>query len=139
MDLIRYSIIGAIIAVSLILVNEWTDFKATNKALLDASQPPIERYQNTGEVPNAIASNSNSDTPELNAPVVAPTESAPAPVSTNLIRVNTGTLIISIDPNGGDIVSVLLPKYLAKLDEQKNPFASIQMVATLLAFYYQSI
>jgi YidC/Oxa1 family membrane protein insertase len=126
MDLIRYSIIGAIIAVSLILVNEWTEFKAANKALLDASQPPIENYQNIGEVPSAIATNSNSDTPELNAPAANPTEYTTAPVSTNLISVETGTLTMSIDPRGGDIVSVLLPKYLAKLDEQKNPFVLLE-------------
>jgi YidC/Oxa1 family membrane protein insertase len=126
MDLIRYSIIGAIIAVSLILVNEWTDFKTANKALLDASQPPVERYQNAGEVPSAIASNSNSDTPELNAPAATPTEFTKAPVSTNLISVKTGTLTMSIDPRGGDIVSVLLPKYLAELDEQKNPFVLLE-------------
>jgi YidC/Oxa1 family membrane protein insertase len=126
MDLIRYSIIGAIIAVSLILVNEWTDFKAAGKALLDANQVPIESYQNAGEVPRAIATNSNSDTPELNAPIVAPTRSTVAPVSTNLITVTTGTLIMRIDPNGGDIVSVLLPKYLAKLDEKENPFVLLE-------------
>jgi YidC/Oxa1 family membrane protein insertase len=127
MDLIRYSIIGAVIAVSLILVNEWTEFKATNKALLDASQPPVENYQTIDELPSAIATDSNGDTPELNAPAaVSPTESTPRPISSNLIIVKTGTLTMSIDPRGGDIVSVLLPKYLAKLDEQKKPFVLLE-------------
>jgi YidC/Oxa1 family membrane protein insertase len=127
MDLIRYSIIGAVIAVSLILVNEWTEFKAANKALLDASQPPVENYQTIDELPSAIATDSNGDTPELNAPAaVSPTESTPRPISSNLIIVKTGTLTMSIDPRGGDIVSVLLPKYLAKLDEQKKPFVLLE-------------
>jgi YidC/Oxa1 family membrane protein insertase len=127
MDLIRYSIIGAVIAVSLILVNEWTEFKAANKALLDASQPPIENYQGIDELPSGIATDSNGDTPELNAPAaVSPTESTPRPISSNLIIVKTGTLTMSIDPRGGDIVSVLLPKYLAKLDEQKKPFVLLE-------------
>jgi YidC/Oxa1 family membrane protein insertase len=126
MDLIRYSIIGAIVAVSLVLVNEWTEFKATNNALLNASQPPVENYQNAGELPRIVVTDNNNDTPELNAPAATPSELTSALVSTNLISVKTGTLTITIDPRGGDIVSVLLPKYLAKLDEQKNPFVLLE-------------
>ncbi|MCE6982879.1 YidC/Oxa1 family membrane protein insertase, partial [Pseudomonas frederiksbergensis] len=51
-----------------------------------------------------------------------PAELAPVVVSKDLIRVKTDVLDLAIDPNGGDVAQLMLPKYPRRQDHPDIPF-----------------
>ncbi|MCJ8169432.1 membrane protein insertase YidC [Atopomonas sediminilitoris] len=120
MDIQRSVLLVALALVSYFLVLKWNE---------DYGQPQLPPAASTAQpLDNAMA----QDIPALNntaasddVPVIANAVEAPTAVSQNanqLIRVNTGALQMAINPRGGDVVHLNLPKYPRSLQNPDVPF-----------------
>ncbi len=131
MNLLRNALIGGILLVVFLLFIRWNEFRE----LQIAAQTPTAT-----QAPSALVTASEQDIPTNNAlPSTAVIDddvpSAPQTVessageavattapSTQLIEVATDSLEVLIDPHGGDIVQVALPKHLANINDKDSRF-----------------
>lgn len=116
MDWQKNLLIAAMVAVIILLVIRWEEFQERQAETAAVAQSQINSNQNNLDVP-AIAS---TDLPQAEVPQARAEESAG-----QLIRVATDTLQVTIDPHGGDITHVSLPKYYAEIDTPDQPFVLI--------------
>mgnify|MGYP002017407370 FL=1 len=126
MDIQRTLLIGAIALLSFMLLSEWVAFRDAREA--DAA--PATQRLTAGSVPASAqvpAASGDTDaagepaTGELPADLPPPPDDTPETAAAEagdarIVQVFTDTLELAIDLNGGDIVEVALPKYLAELD-----------------------
>lgn len=133
MDLQRSLLIGAIAVLSFMLLTEWVAFKDAKTATV--AQETSRLTSNIDQVPSADTTplddssiSTEEDIPaapekaeqETKAPTVT------AETATRIVQVNTDVLHLAIDLNGGDIVELSLPKYLAHLDNPHDPFVLLE-------------
>lgn len=139
MDLQRSLLIGAIAVLSFMLLTEWVAFKDAKTATVaqetsrlmsdDTTVPPAQPEPN----PNAVAA-AEEDIP------AAPEQPAPEAEASaiteesagRIVQVYTDVLQLAIDLNGGDIVELSLPKYLAHLDNPMGPFVLLEKNEALI-------
>jgi len=76
------------------------------------------------DVPTSVPISSVADAPE--APVQTSVSTPTAISSAGLIEIQTDTLQLTIDLNGGDIVELALPQYLKQLDVTDDPFEVLE-------------
>ncbi|MEH6548586.1 MAG: membrane protein insertase YidC [Pseudomonadales bacterium] len=123
MDLIRYSLIGAIVLVGLVIAREWPAFKAEHTPIAQLSSQAIA--SNTP----ALAIESSEEIPTIAGEGL---ETIPATIDkasySGLISITTDVLNLTIDTIGGDIVEASLTKYLATLGED-DPFIILERSA----------
>ena len=135
MDIQRALLIGAIVLLSFMLLSEWVNFRAAREASLDTAQRltrPIapEPSLDTADVPeqkvfDSIDRKGSEDLPSVQSE--QPAEGILLPSTADqIVRVYTDTLQIAIDRNGGDIVEVALPKFLAAIDDPTTPFVLLE-------------
>ena len=135
MDIQRALLIGAIVLLSFMLLSEWVNFRAAREASSDTAQrltQPIapEPSLDTADVPeqkvfDRTDSKSSEDLPRVQSE--QPAEDIPLPSAADqIVRVYTDTLQVAIDRNGGDIVEVALPKFLAAIDDPTTPFVLLE-------------
>ena len=118
MDIKRTILMGALAVVAYVLVLKWNqDYgQAALPTQSVATQGTIP-----SDLPQAPGNNATtSDVPDTGAPVATMTPSAPA--TQELVRVRTDVLDLAIDPKGGDIVQLTLPKYPRRQDHPEIPF-----------------
>ncbi|MGE8305465.1 MULTISPECIES: membrane protein insertase YidC [Pseudomonas] len=120
MDIKRTILIAALAVVSYVMVLKWND---------DYGQAALPT-QNTAAstvapgLPDGVPAGNNgvsADVPSANAES-SPAELAPVALSKDLVRVKTDVLELAIDPVGGDIVQLNLPKYPRRQDHPNIPF-----------------
>lgn len=124
MDIVKYGLIGALVFVALSLTTRWQEFSADQAETQIQQSVGINNEENAA-LPSPV-SDDDFDGIEQNIPsanvavdtTINQTEIAPS----NLITVTTDTIIVKIDPRGGDIVQVALRQHLAKLEEKGLPF-----------------
>lgn len=135
MDIQRALLIGAIVLLSFMLLNEWVNFRAAREASSDTAQRltgPIapEPSLDTTEVPEQKVFDRRDDKGNEDLPRVQseqPAEDILLPSAADqIVRVYTDTLQVAIDRNGGDIVEVALPKFLAAIDDPTTPFVLLE-------------
>ncbi|MGE8408207.1 MAG: membrane protein insertase YidC [Pseudomonas sp.] len=116
MDIKRTILIAALAIVSYVMVLKWN--QDYGQAAL-----PTQNAAASNVAPSvpSLNGNANSDIPSLNAET-SPAEVAPVVVSKDLIRVKTDVLDLAIDPTGGDIAQLTLPKYPRRQDHPEIPF-----------------
>ncbi len=133
MDLQRSLLIGAIAVLSFMLLTEWVAFndtktatvaQETSRLMSDAAKmPPAPPEPNINTV--APAEEDIPAAPEQPAP-----DAKPSTITTestgHIVQVYTDVLQLAIDLNGGDIVELSLPKYLAHLDNPNGPFVLLE-------------
>ena len=135
MDIQRALLIGAIVLLSFMLLSEWVNFRAAREASSDTAQRltgPIapEPSLDTTDVPeqkvfDRTDSKGSEDLPRIQSE--QPAEDIPLPSAADqIVRVYTDTLQVAIDRNGGDIVEVALPKFLAAIDDPTTPFVLLE-------------
>lgn len=133
MNLLRNSLIGAILIVSMLLFSKWSNHQDTiisQEKLVEetisseiSQIPVLDSSQVTGMSATVDdAQSSNGDLPDLPQSGNEQTNVVLAPTTTALISVNTDTLELLIDPLGGDIVKTALHKYPAEQDKPDEPF-----------------
>ena len=114
MDFQRTLLIGAIAVVGVLTMQQWTqDYPSST--------------QSAGVVNSVSTSNPGSDLPVIgnNAPQI---EGGAIVPSSQLISVSTSTLNVEIDPAGGDIISLNLPKYPTWLPEEGEVSIPFQLL-----------
>lgn len=127
MDLPKFVLYTALAIITYLMLLAWQEDYPPVVGGADSSQ------QAQFAEPNLIA---DSDLPS-SAPAVAQStesEDVPAAIASTsgsvedgqLISVVTDTFKISIDPNGGDIVYLALPKYLKQIDTPDDPFVLLE-------------
>lgn len=126
MDYKRYLLIGAAAVLAYMLLIEWGSFSTNRDQLIPATQ------NNTAVPAGSVAENSAefTDLPSELPDTVAGPDKSQSPISNNLssdlITVKTDTLLVKINRDGGDITSVQLPKYYAKIDTPDQPFTLLE-------------
>ena len=117
MDWQKNILIAAILAVLFMLAVRWNSYQEEHAvaAPLVASASSSQAPVNAGDIPPPVA-NSNS--------VATPDTVATAP-SKAIVKVTTDSLIVDIDPYGGDIVKVALPRHLIDIKKADTPFILI--------------
>ncbi|OED41448.1 membrane protein insertase YidC [Endozoicomonas sp. (ex Bugula neritina AB1)] len=115
MDFQRTLLIGAIAVVGVVTLQQWNqDYPSTTKSL------PVVKSVST--------SNAGTDMPTLGSISSAPQTDSSVKPSGQLINVSTDALNIQIDPAGGDIISLNLPKYPAWLPEEEEKSVPFQLM-----------
>ena len=121
MDIKRSILLVALAVVSYLLVLQW------NEDYSQAAQPPAQNTvaSNTvGDLPDSQASVVHDDVPVAEQAQPQANQVADAAGADQLIRVSTDVLELAINPAGGDIVQLNLPKYPR---HQKNPEVPFQL------------
>ena len=116
MDWQKNILIAAILAVLFMLAIRWNTYQE--------SHSPVVAPAETSEIPASTAAKS-SDIPSATSTANPSTPNTTAVPSTNLIKVATDSLLVTIDPVGGDIVRVALPRHLIDLKNPDSPFVLI--------------
>jgi len=115
MDWQKNLLIAAILATLLMLVIRWHEYQEN----LPTQTPVVtQTTTNTGSIPAATAANSD-------IPVAANSlsEAEKTTLAANqLIKVKTDSFDLIINPLGGDIVQLALPRHFLKLDTPDQPF-----------------
>ena len=133
MDLQRSLLIGAIAILSFMLLTEWVAFNDTKTATV--AQETSRLMSDATKMPPAPPEpNINTVAPAGEDIPAAPDQSAPDAKPATVTRESTGHIVqvytdvlqLAIDLNGGDIVELSLPKYLAHLDNPKGPFVLLE-------------
>ncbi|MBR9883499.1 MAG: membrane protein insertase YidC [Oceanospirillales bacterium] len=133
MDVQRVILIAALALISYMLVLQWNEDygPAQQQATAQQQAPSVSAYSSNGsssELPTAgAASDAHADIPQ----VANPADQAQAAVSANsgqLISVSTDVLQVLIDPHGGDIIQVALPKQESALNSGE-PFILLEQNA----------
>lgn len=116
MDWQRTLLLGGIVVVVILLFQKWNEFEERHK-------PAVDNHTVESVLPSAVPESQPDVVPAADEiPTAADIEEQPAqPVSASaqLISVKTDVLDVLIDTNGGDIVRVALPQYLAHLDSNE--------------------
>ncbi|WIO74319.1 membrane protein insertase YidC [Porticoccaceae bacterium LTM1] len=123
MDWQRYLLLGGLMVVVVMLFQEWNKFEEQHKPVVDTRTVVEETPQVPVDSEVAIA---DDEIPQVASEQSG--EDVQQPASTQLISVKTDVLDVLINPRGGDIVKVALPKYLTEL-EGKQPLILLNQTA----------
>lgn len=118
MDFKRNLLVLALAIVSYLMLLAWNEDYSPANTPAAAAAPDMP--QNT--VPAATAGTAvapDADLPQVQGQSPA---TAPATPAASLITVSTPTQIVTIDPVGGDIVSIRLPRFPTSIDNPDDPF-----------------
>ena len=137
MDLQRTLLIGAIAALSFMLLTEWVAFK--DARIATTVQETSRIISDTDDMPSALPEPNLDSRASLEDDIPAapeqtqtdaPTETKPPTPTTisssRIIQIHTDVLQMAIDLDGGDIIELSLPKYLAELDNPNKPFVLLE-------------
>lgn len=152
MDIQRTLLIGATVLLSFMLLTEWVNFRADKESSV-AQEARLTGLSNS-TANDALSGSENTpspaDTDLPTAPVFSDpasargdadtasdlprliTSSEPDPAVTNagqsaaIVQVYTDTLQLAITLDGGDIVEVALPKFLARKEDPTTPFILLE-------------
>ena len=117
MDIKRTILIVALAIVSYVMVLKW------NQDYGQAALPTqnVAANQNAPAIPDGTNASASADVPSANTDTSTPTET-PVVASKDLIHVKTDVLELAIDPQGGDVAQLMLPKYPRRQDHPDVPF-----------------
>lgn len=121
MDWQRYTLIGAIAAVALVLVFQWNEFKEQHAPVVD-QKTVVRNIGNTSALPQP-ATTGKQDT-QSSGQLPQPSEIPALELDTQapVISVKTDVFNVLIDPKGGDIVKVALRKFYEQINTPDRPF-----------------
>ncbi len=133
MDVQRSLLIGAIAVLSFMLLTQWVAFNdarsastaETNTRLITNDDQNSPKPHETHAVPSSAT---QEDLPT--APEAVPAKNEPAANATaenrRIIQIHTDVLQLAIDLEGGDVVELSLPKYLAEQGNPNKPFVLLE-------------
>lgn len=137
MDIQRTLLIGVIMLLSFMLLTEWVNFRAAKEApmaaetrltALDDSVAPLASDLPEAPVPaTSLESGDSDDIPTLVEANVESGDSQAANVAdSQLVQIFTDTLQLAVSLDGGDIIEVALPKFLARKEDPSVPFVLLE-------------
>ena len=128
MDIQRVLILLGLAVTSYMLILAWNEDYYQGSTQTPAESVPINESSSFEDVPQTIAESASVGTadivPSLEGEEIIP-EVVQVQTPRNLVTVKTDVLVVKIDPKGGDIVSVALPKYPAQLETPDVPFVLV--------------
>ena len=116
MDWQKNILIAAILAILFMLAIRWNTYQEQHAVVAPTA---------TVAELNSPAVTKVSDIPAPAAAASAPASNTLAATSTAIIKVTTDSLLVNIDPIGGDIVKVSLPRHLIDIKNPDTPFILI--------------
>src|SRR5690554_943385 len=134
MDKIRIVLIATLIMIGFMLIIKYADFRdlqekqqlmaqqsnpVTNLNTLPTATLPVESQA----INTSMMSDDEIPTTDSIATIPHVEKSS---ISTDLIQVSTDTLLVTINPLGGDIVGVSLRKHLSRIDTPDIPFVLLE-------------
>ncbi|MCW3147761.1 membrane protein insertase YidC [Stutzerimonas stutzeri] len=120
MDIKRSILLVALAVVAYLMVLQWNQDYG-QAALPAATSQTQSSMAALPESPSTAVEGNHEDVPAVASQQQASIV-APAVPSSQLIRVRTDVLDVAIDPRGGDIVELNLPKYPRRQDHPEVPF-----------------
>ena len=136
MDLQRSLLIGVIAVLAFMLLTEWVAFKDSRDT--DIADSGSRLITNGGSVVPALpeltepaaTGSSNEDIPSVPEATDTKTSSdtsvEAADISGRFVEIHTDVLQLAIDLQGGDIVELAFPKFLAELDNPDKPLVLLE-------------
>lgn len=116
MDWQKNILLAAILSVLFLLVIRWNDYSEQHPApTAIAAQTQTAPANSNSEIPSAIP-----------LPTTTNVKETTAVASTSIIKVKTDTLLVEINPVGGDIVRIALPKHSADISTPDIPFVLME-------------
>ena len=119
----RIAILGAMFVVAYLLILAWQKDYG-NAETQPQQETAVVSQEVSADLPNAQTATTASDVPQANVPAQQATD-ATAPVSQQLISVQTDLYHLWINPKGGDIVRVELLNHDKNKDSDK-PFVMLE-------------
>lgn len=122
MNIQRYSLMAGIALVLFLLLVEWNKFNNSSVPAPAVGETTTSQDASREAITteDAVSDSQANDIPELAS--TQKTKKEAGHTTNSLIRVSTDVFNIRIDPVGGDIVMVALPKYWADLSTPEIPF-----------------
>ncbi|WP_370980520.1 membrane protein insertase YidC [Agaribacterium sp. ZY112] len=117
MNRLRYVLMAAIGVVSYLLFLQWNDFTEAQKP--QQTTETVSSQALPSAPAEAPVTTQTSDLPSVQSPAVSVPAAEAVQTSSELIYVTTDDLEVKIDPLGGDIVFVALPKHTVTEDSQE--------------------
>ncbi len=126
MNMQRNILIAALLVITYLMVLQWNkDYGQPELPPAEAATSPLQG----NDLPDLAAAQVDGDVPEVIEPSaneVPSTAAVPVATSNELIQVRTDSMLVSIDPRGGDIVAVALPQYPQRKDRPDLPFQLLE-------------
>ncbi|HDZ58340.1 MAG TPA: membrane protein insertase YidC [Pseudomonas xinjiangensis] len=134
MNMQRNILIAALLVITYLMVLQWNNDYGQVELPPAVSSSASSASNDLPDVPSVPATGSNNgDVPQA-IDTVAATDESNAQQSNaaagELIRVETDALLLSIDPVGGDIISLSLPGYPTRKDRPDLPFQVLEQSAS---------
>ncbi|MDG2271752.1 MAG: membrane protein insertase YidC [Halioglobus sp.] len=133
MDLQRTLLIGALAALSFMLLTEWVTFSDNKSAaeMQDTSRLISTTDETLSALPEPTVESITNEEEDLpSAPeYAAVATTSPSTVTVDkarIVQIKTDVLQLAVDLKGGDIMELSLPKYLAELDDPDVPFVLLE-------------
>lgn len=123
MDIRRTVIFIGLAITSYLLILAWNeDYGQKTQVTAPIVEASVQESQDMPDTSDAA----QSTAPQVDAPAVSVAAVENAQPSTDLIRVVTDVLQVTIDPRGGEVVEVLLPEYPASIEQKDVPFVLME-------------
>ena len=124
MDLTKFALYTSLAVITYLMLLAWQDDyppivedSTTSIATTQIFEPPVQR---DADIPTQLPGSSSVNNTDIVAAEVASARTG------QLINVQTDTLAIVIDLNGGDIIELALPEYLKQLNVPDDPFVILE-------------
>ena len=134
MNMQRNILIAALLVITYLMVLQWNNDYGQVELPPAVSSSASSANNDLPDVPSVPAPGSNNgDVPQAIDTVAATDESTAQQSNAaagELIRVETDALLLSIDPVGGDIISLSLPGYPTRKDRPDLPFQVLEQSAS---------
>jgi YidC/Oxa1 family membrane protein insertase len=116
MDFKRNLLVLSLAVVSYLMLLAWNEDYSPANTPPAASTPDLPANATAAGIPTA---STDADLPQVQGQNPAAPAAAPA---TSLITVSTPSQVVRIDPVGGDIVAISLPRFPLSMDTPEEPF-----------------
>lgn len=144
MDIQRTLLIGVIMLLSFMLLTEWVNFTAEKEgapttelrltaqdSFIDGARGDLPAVATALPSPAELTAIESDDIPTLadtsiQASAQNPLDETSSIANTNIVQIFTDTLQIAVSLDGGDIVEVALPKFLARKEDPSVPFVLLE-------------
>ncbi len=136
MDIQRYLLIAASFVLTLMLLTEWTAFKAEQTPHVERISRLAATNDNSGPVtvdpaadnilPTASDNQVADDVPQISVAEPAITAESSETTTDRYAQLHSDHLNITVDLVGGDIVEASLPKFPEALDQPDSPFVLLE-------------
>jgi YidC/Oxa1 family membrane protein insertase len=135
MDFTKFFLYTSLAAVTYLMLLAWqedyppqiNDGIAQESATIQIPQSATDSVTDIPtEVPTSVPSNSTSPSANTNSATQISSPSSTTPNSPRLISIETDTLELTLDLDGGDITKLALPQYLKQIDVTGDPFVLLE-------------